>query len=103
MFDRRPLPDADAPRRNLDDVSRIVLVFDGDEEGDDPIEVVCERIKVAASDVRIGDFIACPFVGFVHVHGIAFAKRLAYLTDCAEREHIYNVADTLDVARPKDE
>jgi hypothetical protein len=83
-------------------VSRVVLVFDGDHEGDDPVEVVCDRMKLRACDVQAGDFIACAFTGFIHVHEIETRGRIIYFTDCIEHQHLYRVDDLLELARPQD-
>jgi len=82
-------------------VSHIVLVF-GDGP-DDTVEVPCARMQVLAPDVQLGDYVACPFTGFIHVHGVRVDGDLVYLEDCGEREHIYRTRDLLEVGRPVDE
>jgi hypothetical protein len=81
-------------------VSRLVLTFDGD--GDEE-RVVCDRVRSVAGAVEIGDFIACPYSGFVHVHDIKRRGRVVYLVDCDEREHLYNENTVLELARPNGE
>lgn len=64
-------------------------------------EVVCNRMKLRACDVQVGDYVACPFSGFVHVHDIETRRRTIYFTNCAGHQHLYKIDDLLELARPK--
>jgi hypothetical protein len=78
-------------------VSQVTLVFDNGEQTE---HVHCERVQEFAANVRIGDYIACPFHGFVHVHAVRFNKRAVYFMDCHDAEHIYTASTLLEIARP---
>lgn len=79
-------------------MSHIVLVF-GDGP-DDTVEVPCSRMQLLAPDVKPGDYVACPFTGFIHVHSVRAEGKLVFIEDCAEREHAYRTGDLLEVGRP---
>lgn len=78
-------------------MSKVTLVFD---DGRGQLHVECNRVKVAPSEVREGDFLACPHVGFVHVMETRTEGNVVYLTDPHGHEHIYFLSAQLEVARP---
>lgn len=79
-------------------MSDVTLVF-SDEHGPDT-HVHCWRLTEIAVAVRAGDYLVCPFAGFVHVHSSRVEGELVYLVDCYEREHIYRFDTDLELARP---
>jgi hypothetical protein len=64
--------------------------------------VSCDRMQLRPQDFQEGDFLVCPFMGFIHIHSIVVRDPLVDLVDCDERAHIYNMKGLLEVARPVD-
>lgn len=83
-------------------MSEVTLLF-ADHDTGERLEVHCARMQVLAPDVKVDDYVACPFVGFIHVHGVRLVGRAVYLLDCHDHEHIYKSRDLLEVARPHPE
>ena len=75
----------------------MTLVFDNGERTE---HVNCARLQQLAPDVQRGDYIACPFSGFVHVHEVRVEGNTVFLTDCHDFEHIYSASKLLEIARP---
>jgi len=78
-------------------VTQVTLVF---ENGDERVHIPCNRVSQVASDVQDGDYIACPYSGFVHVHAVKLEGKYAVLIDCHEHEHMYPLDKMLEIARP---
>jgi len=80
-------------------VNLVTLVFES-EDTDEHEHVQCRRLRQAADAVRPGDFIACPYAGFIHVHRVRSTERLTYIADCHDIEHVYRSSEELELARP---
>lgn len=81
-------------------MSHVTLVFEADGER---VNVDCNRVTELATEVVEGDYVACPYSGFVHVHSVRVEGAFAVLVDCHDHEHMYPVDRLLEIARPRPE